>query len=329
MLLKPLPLSLLLCRALAAQLPKGSSAYVLPMNDPYPTQRSEEVQDHRNGFLYGPSLIGNTSYFPTGPLGDGLVKAQIALGEAEADANEKVILEEAKPVYEAVMKVGWRLLLGRVSRESTSADHKVQASGLQGLDSFSILYENQWANANPTGILPGSYTNYTQDLFFSMERLSVSPFSLVRLNPKTSKLPFAIEDPIVKNLTTMTLSGLHSAGRLFFVDHSYAAHYPKEPNRYAAACSAYFYIHPSTGDFLPLAIKTNVGSNLTYTPADSEEDWLLAKMMFNNNDLFYSQVYHLDSTHDVAEIVNLAALRTMTNEHPVRGYLERGKKVIS
>ena len=192
------------------------------------------------------------------------------------------------------------------------------------MDSFEILYKDQWAKANPTGIMSGSYTNFTHDLFFSMERLSVSPFSLIRLDPRTTKLPFAVDDKIATRLTTMTLSKLHIAGRLFLIDHSFQAPYPRETKRYAAACSTYFYIHPVSEEFLPLAIKTNVGKNLTYTPADSHEDWLLAKIMFNNNDLFSAQVGHLASTHAVAEIVNLAALRTMANEHPIRGFLERG-----
>ena len=174
--------------------------------------------------------------------------------------------------------------------------------------------------------MPGSETNYTQDLYFSMERLSVSPFSVSRLDPaKNVTLPFAVEDEIVIGLTTMNISALHSSGRLFFADESYLARYPKGPNKFAAACSAYFYIHPLSRDFLPLAIKTNVGSDLIYTPADSQEDWTLAKMMFNSNDLFVASVYHLDSTHAVAEIVNLAALRTMADEHPVRGFLDRSK----
>lgn len=158
-----------------------------------------------------------------------------------------------------------------------------------------------------------------------MERLSIGPFSTRRLHPRNEALPFQVEDAIVTKLTGKTLDNLHKSGRLFFADHSYQAKYAMQPGRYAAACSAYFYIHPKTGDFLPLAIRTNVGSNLIYTPLDKPDDWLLAKMMFNNNDYFFGQIFHLANSHAVGEIVYLAVLRTMSARHPVRAFLDRGK----
>ena len=96
--------------------------------------------------------------------------------------------------------------------------------------------------------------------------------------------------------------------------------------RHSAGCSAYFYISPANGQLLPLAIKTNVGKDLVYTPADTTNDWTLAKMMFNSNDAFWSDVYHLAATHDVDEIVHLAALRTMADQHPLRGLMDRSKQ---
>ena len=96
-----------------------------------------------------------------------------------------------------------------------------------------------------------------------------------------------------------------------------------EPKRYGAACSAYFFIHPKSKDFLPLAIKTNTGADLTYTPLDEPNDWLLAKMMFNVNDMFHAQMLHLVITHDVSEGVHQAALHTLSEDHPVMVVLDR------
>ncbi|KAL2873152.1 hypothetical protein SGCOL_011711 [Colletotrichum sp. CLE4] len=45
--------------------------------------------------------------------------------------------------------------------------------------------------------------------------------------------------------------------------------------------------------------------------------------MFNVNDFFHGQVYHLLNSHDVAEIVYLAALRTLSSRHPVLNLRER------
>ncbi len=156
-----------------------------------------------------------------------------------------------------------------------------------------------------------------------MERLSTNPYILQRLHPYEDEPPFAVDSEVVQELTGSTLSSLHEAGRLFLADHSYQKDYVAQEGRYAAACQALFYHDDRSNQFLPLAIKTNVGSDLTYTPLDEPNDWLLAKVMFNVNDLFHGQIYHLASTHAVAEIIHLAALRTMSSRHPVLALLER------
>lgn len=157
-----------------------------------------------------------------------------------------------------------------------------------------------------------------------MERLSINPYVVHRLNPANDGLPFLIEDRTVQQIAGhLTLGELLRDGRLFFADHSIQKQYPTNPGRWTAACSAYFYIHPESGDFLPLAIRTNVGADIIYTPLDDENDWLFAKMAFEMNDLFHGQIYHLSNTHDVAEPTYLAALRTLSQKHPVRGFLDR------
>lgn len=191
------------------------------------------------------------------------------------------------------------------------------------MSSFKVLYEDQWRSTLPDGVVPGFLTNWTQDVLFSMLRLSLNPYVVRRLHPQSGYLPFPLPDVIVGQLAAgKTLRDLHVDGRLFVADHSYQAPYLKTPGRWTAACTAYFFIHPSSGDFLPLAIKTNMGTDLTYTPMDQENDWLFAKMAFGMNDLFHSQLYHLANTHDVAEPVHQAALRTMSSHHPIRGYLD-------
>lgn len=188
-----------------------------------------------------------------------------------------------------------------------------------------MLYQDQWQKANPEGVSPGLLANYTQDLLFSMSRLSNNPFSIKRVRPG-EKLPFEVDSRLVQNITTVdSLARLQSSGRLFIADHSYQAKYPVVPGRYNAACTGYFFIHPKTKELLPLAIKTNVGKRLVYTPLDTESDWLLAKMMFNVNDQFHAQILHLANSHAVAEIVHEAALRTMSAHHPVRAYLDNSE----
>lgn len=50
---------------------------------------------------------------------------------------------------------------------------------------------------------------------------------------------------------------------------------------------------------------------------------MLAKMMFNVNDMFHSQMLHLVITHDVSEGVHQAALHTLSEDHPVMVILDR------
>jgi hypothetical protein len=154
-----------------------------------------------------------------------------------------------------------------------------------------------------------------------MERLSVNPFSLRRVN-LTEALPFVVADSVTTKLAGTTLLKLQQAGRLFVVDHSSFAPLPRQPGTYSAACTAYFYIHPITAEFLPLAIKTNEGADLIYTPLDSANDWFLAKTLFESNEALFVDMFHLSATHATANAVHEAALRTMADQHPVRGYLD-------
>lgn len=158
-----------------------------------------------------------------------------------------------------------------------------------------------------------------------MERLSLNPYALVRLRPSQS-LPFSVSNDTVNKLAGTSLAQLHQDGRLFLVDHSDLSSLPLGAGKYSAACRAYFYLHPGTDEFLPLAIQANTGaSNLTYTPLDSKNDWMLAKTMFESNENFWIASYHVAVTHAVAEIVHEAALRTIADQHPVRGLLDRSK----
>ena len=155
-----------------------------------------------------------------------------------------------------------------------------------------------------------------------MERLSFSPYAVRRLNPHSDSCAFQVDDASAKAVSGETLQQLLDSGRLFYAD--YRDQKRLTPTAmYAAAVDAFFYIDKASGDFLPLAIRTNVGANLIYTPADKREDWLLAKMMYNVNDFWFSQWNHLAATHEVVQISYMAAIRTLSEDHPVLGVLNR------
>lgn len=191
-----------------------------------------------------------------------------------------------------------------------------------------MLYDDEWTNSLPKGPVPGVLTNYTQDLLFSMERLSTSPYAIKRLDPSSNSLAFEVDDSIANKVAGMTLQQLLEAGRLFYADYSDQATLART-EAYAPACDAYFFIDESSGDFLPLAIRTGVGANLIYTPEDNDNDWLLAKMMYNVNDFWFAQWNHLANTHDAVQIVWMAAIRTLSVEHPVYAILDRRESALA
>jgi arachidonate 15-lipoxygenase (second type)/8-lipoxygenase (S-type) len=206
--------------------------------------------------------------------------------------------------------------------QTAGADYN-KYNGLQTMDDYTLLYDDEWLKTLPTGPIPGILTNYTQDLLFSMERLSLSPYQIRRLNPSDS-LNFNVDDSIALNITGMTLQQLLAAGRLFYSDYRDQANLePIDKPRYSAAVDAYFYISQTSGDFLPLAIRTNQGGSLIYTPADSPNDWMLAKIMYNVCDIWFAQLEHLPRTHEVVQIVYMAAVRTLSDFHPVKAILDR------
>jgi hypothetical protein len=311
-----LALSALAVAASAAPQPRDSSLYVrqvspfktpayIPRDDPDKKARAAGVAQRADGFQYGPSLIGEASPFPAGPLGEERIKADRVVYNFSRAAIDERVGADVVVLNKALVANG----------------------GLKSLDDFAnILYgSDAWKNSNPLGMNAGIMQNYTQDLLFSMERLSQNSYPLELIKPK-AKLPFDVPEDTVKEITGTTLKDLKKNGNLYLVDHKYQQDLEKttvEPKRYGAACQAYFFIHPETKDFLPLAIQTNAGKNLLYTPKDEPTDWLLAKMIFNVNDFFHVQMLHLTITHDVSEGAHQAALRTLSENHPVMIILER------
>ncbi|ETS82938.1 hypothetical protein PFICI_04814 [Pestalotiopsis fici W106-1] len=273
--------------------------YTLPSKATDSFARSLAITLKQSGYTYGPPVAGGP-YFPTGVLG--LVRVA---------ADGVAISADLAPVTAAA---------GLDSAESLAS--AAEYNGLQTLHDYTLLYDGHWKDTLPSGPVPGILTNYTQDLLFSMERLSLSPYQVKRLNPTSDELQFSIDDAVAQNITGLTLQGLFSDGRLFYADYRDQKDLTRT-ERYAAACDAYFYIDQTSGDFLPLAIRTNVGENLIYTPNDEPNDWLLAKIMYNVNDFWFAQWNHLASTHEVVQITYLAAIRTLSDDHPVLAILDR------
>ncbi|RMY31408.1 hypothetical protein D0865_15008 [Hortaea werneckii] len=295
-----------------------TTPYSVPQNALDELIRSAGITTKQLGFNYGAPLAGGPSY-PTGLLG--LARIATDLVSLQLDIAPQL-------VNVALDDTAAALAVGEVSSSSIRLCAKQrkltieQYNGLETLEDYTKLYDGQWENSMPSGSFDGVLTNYTDDRFFSMERLANSPYAVRRLEPGVDSLAFKLDESLATNHTTLTLQELFDAGRLFYAD--YRDQKDLQPTaRYSAACDAYFYIHPDSGDFLPLAIRTNSGGNLIYTPADNLEDWTLAKIMYNVCDVWFAQWDHLARTHETSHIAYMAAIRTLSEEHPVMAILNR------
>lgn len=67
--------------------------------------RVREIQQNRQGYLYDPSLLGITSYFPTGLLGDAMVKPHIVSWLRDAAWVDHAAVEEASAAAAAAKEV--------------------------------------------------------------------------------------------------------------------------------------------------------------------------------------------------------------------------------
>ena len=84
-------------------------------------------------------------------------------------------------------------------------------------DYVNVLYQNEWVNSNPLGTTPGIMTNYTNDLLFSMERLSQNPYPVQLVKP-TDTLPFQLDSNLTSTIAGASLEELQANGALFVVD---------------------------------------------------------------------------------------------------------------
>ncbi|KAH7024186.1 lipoxygenase [Ilyonectria destructans] len=263
--------------------------------------RAAEIEKTRRGFKYGTddTLVG-VNPWPSGPLGRKAIQTQY-------DA----FLATTVPISQLIDQ---DVALIQASLNDTLH--------LESLEDFFDLYEGQWQESVPGGLAEGVLRNSKSDLLFAMERLSVHPESLRRVKPN-ELVALRVEDKIARKITTRTQNCLQKEGRLFIVDHSSMANLTLTTGRYAGACEALFFIHPTSGEFLPLAIRPNNGSPLVYTPLDQDNDWTLAKILLNMNDVWHNQWYHLAAAHLSSDLVWMSATRSFSDAHPVWGLIRR------
>ena len=116
--------------------------YVLPLFDTFWSDRFKEIWTNREGYQYGPPLLGNTSYFPTGTLGDAMVLRDKELWMRDVQyVTENVNNKELPKASQALAAVG--LFLGR------RADKKLIIARLVGCRIFLAMLSSTKTSGKP------------------------------------------------------------------------------------------------------------------------------------------------------------------------------------
>ncbi|KAI8625233.1 lipoxygenase [Xylariaceae sp. FL1651] len=280
-----------------------ATLYSIPNFDPNTQSRADALAVKQKGWLYGSEALGVAPY-PVGTL-----------------AN-KTLTEQQNQWYSTLLNIS-----KMISEDTQAALKALNAEGeFKSLDDYGRLYDNLWQQTVPDGLFPGMLSNYTDDRLFSMMRLSASPYRIRRVQ-RSDALLFPVDN--AASITGLSQKQLQSQGRLFSVDYSDLKDLPPA-EQWGAGCQAYFYIHPKSGDFLPLAIKPILKGMeekaLVYTPEDKPTDWMLAKLMFNQNDNWHVTFAHITQSHSAAEAPYLAAIRAFSDDHPILAIMNRFEK---
>lgn len=85
--------------------PEHQPKMLLPVFDNEPEERIREIERKRKGWLYGRSLLGNTSHYPEGELGSAASLEHQQRWYAEAQTLKSAVYGEAGIAYMAVAQV--------------------------------------------------------------------------------------------------------------------------------------------------------------------------------------------------------------------------------
>lgn len=104
MFLEPLLLLVAAYTTTSAQtLNATNESYVLPMDDPAPGARQQQLTRNQQGYVYGPRILGNGPFFINGTLGNALVAEEAGLVLQEQEIVVGIVtLETDEAITEVV-----------------------------------------------------------------------------------------------------------------------------------------------------------------------------------------------------------------------------------
>lgn len=84
----------------------GTEPYSLPTLDANASERKAAIQVKADTFLYGPSVAGNTSFWPTGSLGNSTTKADFSALLADGQPQVAAVQAGQQAAAAAITAVG-------------------------------------------------------------------------------------------------------------------------------------------------------------------------------------------------------------------------------
>uniref|UniRef100_A0A3B4HCV0 Hydroperoxide isomerase ALOXE3-like n=1 Tax=Pundamilia nyererei TaxID=303518 RepID=A0A3B4HCV0_9CICH len=167
--------------------------------------------------------------------------------------------------------------------------------------------------------------HWKDDDFFGFQFLNAINPNVIK---RCSELPpnFSVTEEMVKPFLRdgTSLKQEMGKGNIFICDQKImdgipTRMYDGHPLQVAAGLCL-FYMNPEN-KLMPIAIQLHQQpseQNPIFLPSDSEADWLLAKLFIRSSDLLEHQaVYHLMSTHFLAEVFAIATFRCFPEIHPL------------
>lgn len=94
------------CTATLAQtLNASNESYVLPMGDPAPGDRRQQLIRNKQGYVYGPPILGNGPFLLDGSLGNALLAEEVGLVSQEQEIFAGIVMLETEEAATEVVDV--------------------------------------------------------------------------------------------------------------------------------------------------------------------------------------------------------------------------------
>ncbi|XP_076810011.1 allene oxide synthase-lipoxygenase protein-like isoform X2 [Clavelina lepadiformis] len=198
----------------------------------------------------------------------------------------------------------------------------VSTDPIDELSDYHNLYRRQFTDRQATNYID----NWDTDKRMGQQVLTgISPLQVSQCRELPDYFNVKNSDVIALLGENTTLEEQMKAGKCYIVDFNEKfktlprnVHLATKEPLHCPNAVGLFHVN-AKGDFLPIAIQLVPGDrDYLFTPADSKDDWLLAKMYFRTAESsLHEWDSHLFSTHVIMEPFSIALFRCFPRCHPL------------